>query len=199
MRHALISEVVIYTDGACEPNPGPGGWGAILQYQLPDRIHEIEMSGGHLSTTNNRMELTGVIEALKLLKRPCDVTVYSDSKYVVNSIGEWLGGEPRFGNYGWMVGWKQKGWRRKEGELQNIDLWQEIDELVRIQKSIKMRWIRGHSGHELNERCDILAVEARRLIRNGHMGNRLQPSQPPNILSENESGAGVREHSQGIQ
>ena len=108
MKRSLVSKVVVYTDGACEPNPGPGGWAAILHYQLRDGIHEKEISWGHLNTTNNRMEVTGVIEALKLLKRPCDVTVFSDSKYVVNSIGEWLDGNPRNGSHGWMVGWKKK-------------------------------------------------------------------------------------------
>lgn len=173
MKRKLISEIVIHTDGACEPNPGPGGWAAILQRETNNGIHEIEITGNHPATTNNRMEIMGVIEALKLLKAPHDVTIYSDSKYVVNSIGDWSEGDPHRSNIGWMVGWKKRGWRRKDGVLQNIDLWKEIDKLAKLQKSLRMRWVRGHAGHELNERCDVLAVQARRLIIDATMDNKL--------------------------
>lgn len=181
----LLSEVVIHTDGACEPNPGPGGWAAILQFQTSNGIHQKEVFGSHPSTTNNRMEIMGVIESLKLLKRPCDVTVFSDSRYVVNSVGDWLNGNPS-GNTGWITGWKKYGWRRKDGALQNVDLWKEIDALVRLQKSLRMKWIRGHSGHELNERCDVLAVEARRKIKNATLDYELQPPDTQDIFCEDQ-------------
>lgn len=110
-----MKQVTIYTDGACSGNPGPGGWGAILRYGA----HEKELSGGEPSTTNNRMELLGAITALQSLREPCQVSLYTDSQYLANAI-----------NLGWLRGWKQKGWRRKDGELKNADLWQTLDGLL---------------------------------------------------------------------
>lgn len=179
-----MQNILIYTDGACEPNPGIGGWAAIIQFKLKnDRIYEKEIFGSNPYTTNNRMEITGVTEALKLITKPCRVTVFSDSKYVVNSIGWWADGEP-CKNHGWIINWKKYGWRRKDGELQNIDLWKEVYDLVRLHKSLQMKWVRGHAGHDLNERCDRLAVQARKMIIDDTVGNRLR--QPQNIFHKNQ-------------
>lgn len=156
----LEAEIVIHTDGACEPNPGYGGWGAILQFINKGEIVERELTGGEENTTNNRMEMTAVLESLKALKRSCDVVVYTDSKYVQQGIGDWRNGKP--GNLvGWMVGWKTRGWERNGGPLLNPDLWIKLYQEVQRHKSIKMKHIKGHNGHALNERCDILAVNAR--------------------------------------
>lgn len=137
-------QVIIYTDGACSGNPGPGGWGAILMYNQ----HKLEMSGGEKDTTNNRMELTAVIESLKKLNRPCDVHIYTDSKYVLESATKWLSG------------WKQKGWRNSQNkEVLNKDLWLIFDDVSQIH-NIQWTWVKGHAGNPLNERADQLAVEA---------------------------------------
>ena len=136
-----MKQVIIYTDGACSGNPGPGGWGAILKYGA----HERELSGGEPSTTNNRMELLGAITALQSLREPCQVTLYTDSQYLANAI-----------NLGWLRGWKQKGWRRKEGELKNADLWQTLDALLQTHK-VQL----GHADNVYNNRCDALAVAQR--------------------------------------
>lgn len=135
--------VTIYTDGSCSGNPGPGGWGAILK--VGD--HEKELSGYAIDTTNNRMELTGVISALSELKTDCKVTLYTDSAYVVNSV-----------NKGWMEGWKQNGWKKKGG-LANIDLWQQLDTLLHVH-DVTFIWVKGHASNEYNNRCDKLAVAA---------------------------------------
>ena len=135
--------VVIYTDGGCDPNPGVGGWGAILIYRGTER----ELSGGHPDTTNNRMEMTAAIAALTALKRPCKVTMHTDSEYLKKGITEW------------MPGWKRRNWTRKGGEIKNIDLWRELDELVQ-RHQIQWRWVRGHAGNHYNERCDVLASQA---------------------------------------
>ncbi|MGM9526761.1 MAG: ribonuclease HI [Oscillospiraceae bacterium] len=140
-----MKQVSIYTDGACSGNPGPGGWGAILIYKENRR----ELSGGEAETTNNRMELTGVITALQTLKEPCEVTLYTDSQYIVNAI-----------NKKWLAGWKAKNWKRKDGELKNIDLWQELDRLLSVH-SVTFNWVKGHAENELNNRCDALAVSQR--------------------------------------
>ncbi|MES2605390.1 MAG: ribonuclease HI [Pseudomonadota bacterium] len=135
------TEVTIYTDGACRGNPGPGGWGAVLQYG--DKIRELH--GGTSATTNNRMELTAVIEALQVLKRPCRITVLSDSKYVLQGISEWL------------PGWKQRGWRTSAKKpVLNVDLWQTLDHLTTMHE-IKWQWVKGHNGNPGNERADELA------------------------------------------
>ena len=140
-----MKQVSIYTDGACSGNPGPGGWGAILIYKENRR----ELSGGEAETTNNRMELTGVITALQTLKEPCEVTLYTDSQYIVNAI-----------NKKWLAGWKAKNWKRKDGELKNIDLCQELDRLLSFH-SVTFNWVKGHAENELNNRCDALAVSQR--------------------------------------
>ena len=140
-----MKQVIIYTGGACSGNPGPGGWGAILKYGA----HERELSGGEPSTTNNRMELLGAITALQSLHEPCQVSLYTDSQYLANAI-----------NLGWLRGWKQKGWRRKEGELKNADLWQTLDALLQTHK-VQFVWVKGHADNVYNNRCDALAVAQR--------------------------------------
>ena len=133
--------VHIYTDGACRGNPGPGGWGAILRYDGRER----EMFGGVPATTNNRMELTAVIEALSALKRPSRVILHTDSQYVQKGITEWI------------VGWKARGWRTAAKEpVKNDDLWRRLDEVVRSHH-IDWVWVKGHAGHDGNERADALA------------------------------------------
>ena len=131
----------IYTDGACKGNPGPGGWGAILEFGGQER----ELFGGEAATTNNRMELTAVIEALAALTRPCRVIVHTDSQYVQKGITEWING------------WKARGWRTAAKEpVKNVDLWKKLDEVVRTHE-IDWIWVKGHAGHEGNERADALA------------------------------------------
>ena len=135
------NRVTIYTDGACSGNPGPGGWGVILRFGE----HEKELSGGAADTTNNRMELTAAIEALKTLKRPCAVDLYTDSTYVRSGITEWLDG------------WKRKNWRTAAKKpVKNADLWQALDE-ARLRHDVTWHWVKGHAGHPENERADELA------------------------------------------
>ncbi len=156
----LKAEVVIYTDGGAEPNPGQGGWGAILLFEVEGKRHERELSGNAHQTTNNRMEITAMLEGLKALKRPCNVLVYTDSQYLKGSVGYWNRGKP-VRPTGWMVSWKARGWRRKDAPLLNDDLWKEMWKLCELQKSIQMKWVKGHSEDHYNERCDVLATEAR--------------------------------------
>lgn len=137
-----MKKVNIYTDGACRGNPGAGGWGAVLVYG----IHEREMSGGEPMTTNNRMELLGAITALEALKEPCEVTLTSDSKYLTDAF-----------LLGWIDSWRESGWRRGKDELKNPDLWERLYNLTKIHK-VEFVWVRGHAGHEYNERCDRLAT-----------------------------------------
>ena len=137
-----MKKVKIYTDGACSGNPGAGGWGAILMYNE----HKREMSGGERITTNNRMELTAAIESLSALKEPCSVELFTDSQYLSNAI-----------NLGWMESWKKHGWRRKDGEVKNSDLWKRLDGLLSIH-SVDFFWVKGHAENEYNNRCDELAV-----------------------------------------
>ncbi|MBQ2752064.1 MAG: ribonuclease HI [Oscillospiraceae bacterium] len=135
--------VTIFTDGACSGNPGPGGWGAILRYNQVEK----ELSGGEKETTNNRMELTAAISALSALKEPCKVTLYSDSKYLVDGMSK-----------GWAKGWRAKGWRKSDGKpALNPDLWQQLLDLFE-QHEVELVWIKGHNEHPENERCDRLAV-----------------------------------------
>ena len=135
--------VTIYTDGACSGNPGPGGWGAILEWQG----HEKELSGGEAQTTNNRMELTAVLTALRLLKEPCTVELYSDSKYVVDAIDK-----------GWLYGWQKKGWIKADKKpVLNVDLWQQLLPLL-ARHDVRLHWVKGHAENEKNNRCDQLAV-----------------------------------------
>jgi ribonuclease HI len=140
-----LKPVTIYTDGACTGNPGPGGYGTVLLYGE----HRRELSGGYRLTTNNRMEMMAVIVGLQALKHKCAVTVYSDSKYVVDAIMK-----------GWAVRWRSKGWMRTKTEKAvNADLWQQLLRLCE-QHQVEFRWVKGHSGNVENERCDRLAVAA---------------------------------------
>ena len=133
--------VEIYTDGACSGNPGPGGWGALMRYNG----HEKELNGGEAETTNNRMEMMAVIQALNALKRRSTVELYTDSKYVMQGITEWL------------EGWKAKGWKTASKKpVKNQDLWQDIDEAI-AKHDITFHWVKGHAGHPENERADELA------------------------------------------
>ena len=133
--------VIIHTDGACSGNPGPGGWGAILQSGGKTR----ELKGGELATTNNRMELMAAIQALEALTRPCRVELHTDSQYVQKGIHEWI------------HGWKRRGWRTADNKpVKNDDLWRRLD-TARDRHQVDWRWVKGHAGHELNERADALA------------------------------------------
>lgn len=138
-----MKKIEIFTDGACSGNPGHGGWGAILRFEG----HEKELSGGDANTTNNRMELTACIEALKALKEPCEVVLTTDSQYVVNSVEQ-----------GWAQSWKNNGWRKADKKpALNPDLWDALLLLLSVHK-VSFNWIKGHAGHPENERCDTLAV-----------------------------------------
>ncbi|MGD9127419.1 MAG: ribonuclease HI [Planctomycetia bacterium] len=145
----IETEVILYTDGACSGNPGPGGWGFVLRH--PASGKEIEQSGGEPETTNNRMEMMAVIRGLETLNRPTSVELVSDSSYVGQGISSW------------MANWKKNGWRRKSkngwAEVKNVDLWKRLDELLQTH-TVKFTHVRGHSGHPENERCDELAVAA---------------------------------------
>jgi len=159
----LESEVVAYADGACYPNPGPGGWAAILLWFDGAIVIEHQISGGTEYTTNNRMEMQAVLEALKVCKRPVKIVVYSDSQYVVHSIGTWIEGKPDFINPGWLPFWKSRGWRTVGNKkVKNQDLWEALWEECSCHCRIEMKHVKGHSGVVLNERCDELAVSAKR-------------------------------------
>ena len=149
-----LPEVVLFTDGACSGNPGPGGWAFILRHPASEK--EIESSGGQAETTNNRMELQAVVEGLSALKRPSHVTLVTDSVYVGKGLSEWL------------AKWKANGWRRREGgrwkEIKNEDLWRKLDLLV-AEHELSFQHVAGHSGHRENERCDELAVAAYQQFR----------------------------------
>ena len=137
-----MSHVIIHTDGACKGNPGPGGWGAILQ---TGGGHEKELWGGEALTTNNRMELMAAIMALEALKRPCRVDLHTDSQYVMKGISEWI------------HGWKARGWKTADKKpVKNDDLWKRLD-AARQRHEVHWRWVKGHAGHEWNERADALA------------------------------------------
>lgn len=138
-----MKEIDIYTDGACSGNPGKGGWGAVLVYNG----HEKEISGGERNTTNNRMELTAVIEALTILKEPCAVNLTTDSKYVCDAVTK-----------GWLYSWKNNGWKKADKKpALNVDLWQRLLPLLEKHR-VTFNWVKGHNGHPYNERCDVLAV-----------------------------------------
>jgi len=143
-----MDKVEIYTDGACKGNPGPGGWGAWLRFGEQDK----ELFGGELGTTNNRMELMAVIEALNALKRPCEIVLHTDSQYVQKGISEWI------------IGWKARGWKTAaKAPVKNVDLWKALD-TARERHQIDWRWIKGHAGHEGNERADALANKGVELV-----------------------------------
>ena len=149
-----MKKVELFTDGACSGNPGPGGWGAVLRFHGKEK----ELSGGDPQTTNNRMELTAVIEGLAALKEPCEVTLTSDSKYVLDALLK-----------GWVYSWKKNGWKKADKKpALNVDLWERLLELLEVHK-VDYRWVHGHQGHPENERCDALAVAAyqRYLTKNG--------------------------------
>lgn len=143
------ADIEIYTDGACLGNPGPGGWGAILLYGE----HQKKISGSEAETTNNRMELRGAIEALKLLKKPSELVLHTDSKYVIEGITKWI------------LGWKKNSWRTADRKaVKNMDLWQELDEEAQKHK-IDWKWVKGHSGNHFNEIVDELARKAAESLR----------------------------------
>lgn len=133
----------IYSDGSCKGNPGPGGWGALLKWNG----HERELFGGEPDTTNNRMELLGVIRALEVLKKPCTIEVYTDSQYVQKGISEWI------------IGWKRRGWKTADKKpVKNVELWRQLDELASTRgHRVTWHWVKGHAGHPENERADVLA------------------------------------------
>ncbi len=140
-----MEKIIIYTDGACSGNPGPGGWAAVLIYNGKEK----EISGGNKNTTNNIMEITAVIEGLKALKYPCEVELYSDSAYVVNTFTQ-----------GWIFNWMQKGWRTASGDsVKNKELWQELYSLTKIHK-VTFNKVKGHADNHYNNRCDELARDA---------------------------------------
>ena len=147
-----MKEVTLYTDGACSGNPGPGGWGAILMYGP----HKKELSGGAADTTNNRMELTGVISGLRALKEPCVVELYSDSKYVIDALQK-----------GWAWGWKKRGWVKSDKKpALNPDLWADLLELCDYH-TVHLHWVKGHAQNPYNNRCDELAVAESQKFKNG--------------------------------
>ena len=143
--------VTIYTDGAARGNPdGPGGYGCVLQYvDSRGGLHEKEISQGYVRTTNNRMELMAAIAGLEALKKPCEVDLYSDSQYLVNAFEKH-----------WIEGWQKKGWKRAGNEpVKNVDLWKRLLAAMKPH-AVRYIWVRGHAGHEMNERCDVLATSA---------------------------------------
>ena len=145
-----LADVEIFTDGACRGNPGPGGWAAILRY----RGVEKELSGYEADTTNNRMEMTAALSGLEALKRPCRVDIHTDSQYLRNGIMSWINN------------WKRNGWRTADRKpVKNVDLWQRLDAALTAH-DVRWHWVRGHAGHDLNERADVLARQAIADIRN---------------------------------
>lgn len=144
-----MKKVNVYSDGACSGNPGPGGYGTIIEYNGVTK----ELSEGFADTTNNRMELLGAIVGLEALKEPCEVTLYSDSRYLCESV-----------NQRWVYGWKARGWKKADKKpALNVDLWTRLLPLLETH-NVTFVWIKGHAGHPMNERCDELAVEARQTI-----------------------------------
>ena len=147
-----MKKITIHSDGACDGNPGPGGWAAVLEYGPRKK----EVSGSVMAATNNRMEMQAAIEALRLLKEPCEVEFYTDSEYLREGITSWV------------PVWKRKGWKTRERQpVKNADLWRTLDELASGHK-VNWHWLKGHAGHVLNERCDQLAVAAIQRLRSQH-------------------------------
>ena len=138
------SHVIVHTDGACSGNPGPGGWGAILSFGNTEK----ELSGGEPHTTNNRMEMMAAIAALEALKKPCTVELHTDSKYVQQGISQWI------------HGWKRNGWKTADKKpVKNVDLWQRLEAAI-ARHNVRWHWVKGHAGHDMNERADVLARDA---------------------------------------
>ena len=150
VRSVFMQEVTLYSDGSSRGNPGPGGFGCVLQFRdRSGKLHELELSGGFTCTTNNRMELLGVITGLEALKRPCRVEVHSDSQYVVNAY-----------NQHWVEGWLKRGWRNAGKQpVKNVDLWKRLL-AAKEPHEVTFHWVKGHAGHPENERCDQLATAA---------------------------------------
>ena len=147
-----MKKVVIFSDGGCHGNPGPGAWAAVLQYGK----HVREITGGIAATTNNRMELMAAIESLNLLKEACDIDFHTDSEYVRNGITQWL------------AGWKRNGWRTAAKKpVKNADLWQQLD-AANARHTVRWHWVKGHAGNDLNERCDELVQEAIAKVKDSH-------------------------------
>jgi ribonuclease HI len=147
-----MKKVIIFSDGGCHGNPGPGAWAAVLQYGK----HVREITGGIAATTNNRMELMAAIESLNLLKETCDIDFHTDSEYVRNGITQWL------------TGWKRNGWRTAAKKpVKNADLWQQL-EAANARHTVRWHWVKGHAGNDLNERCDELVQEAIAKVKNSH-------------------------------
>ncbi|MBK8040332.1 MAG: ribonuclease HI [Verrucomicrobiaceae bacterium] len=147
-----MKKVIIFSDGGCHGNPGPGAWAAVLQYGK----HVREITGGIAATTNNRMELMAAIESLNLLKEACDIDFHTDSEYVRNGITQWL------------TGWKRNGWRTAAKKpVKNADLWQQLD-AANARHTVRWHWVKGHAGNDLNERCDELVQEAIAKVKNSH-------------------------------
>ncbi len=155
-----MKKVVLYSDGACEGNPGPGGWAVVLTYGQ----HQREIAGGVPATTNNRMELKAAVEGLKALNARCEVEFFTDSQYVQNGISEWI------------RGWKVRGWKTKDKKaVKNEDLWRELD-AESAKHLVTWRWLKGHAGHEMNERCDLLAKKEILKIRQSYSPEKLKSS-----------------------
>lgn len=153
-----LKRVVVHTDGGCQGNPGPGAWACVLEYGR----QKLELSGGELATTNNRMELSAAIHALQALNQPCRIEFHTDSEYL------------RQGITAWVKGWKRNGWRTKTKDpVKNKDLWQQLDTLA-TRHQIDWRWLKGHAGHALNERCDVLAGKKMAEIRQRHSPGELR-------------------------
>jgi ribonuclease HI len=154
--------VTVHTDGACSGNPGPGGWGAILTFG----DHEKELMGGEPATTNNRMELMAAISALEALKFPCTVDLHTDSEYLRKGITEWI------------HGWKRNGWRTADKKpVKNVDLWQRLDAALK-RHQLRWHWVKGHAGHAMNERADLLARDGLAAVRAGALGALSKPVKP---------------------
>ena len=145
-----MPDLFAYTDGACSGNPGPGGWGVLLIAREGEAVlKERELSGGEAETTNNRMEILSAIAGLEILKEPCQVKIHSDSRYLVDAQSK-----------GWISKWKQQGWRKADkSAVKNVDLWMRLERAAAPHR-VEWIWVKGHDGHEMNERCDLLATEA---------------------------------------
>jgi ribonuclease HI len=179
MTEEPLPEITVYTDGGADPNPGPGGWGVVLIHAASGKASELR--GGEARTTNNRMELTAAIRALEALKRRCQVRLFTDSQYLRKGITEWL------------PGWIKRGWKRKDGELQNEDLWRRLAELIH-EHDIRWDWVKGHAGNRWNERADQLATQAiREQQAASGMEKTLKPAERPDaevFLRVSASGRG---------